>query len=86
MKKYSRKELAKYNGKNGKPAYLAYNGKVYDVSSSFHWKNGIHHVLHEAGADLTKAMNKAPHGSEFLEKFPVVGTLRPFGKSIDSSG
>lgn len=81
MKKYNKKRLAEYNGKNGKPAYLAYKGKVYDVSSSFLWKDGKHQVLHKAGADLTAAMKMAPHGSEFLEKFPVVGTLRVLGKT-----
>jgi predicted heme/steroid binding protein len=75
MKEYNEKELAEYNGKDGKPSYLAYEGKVYDVSSSFLWKDGKHQVLHTAGADLTTAMKMAPHGSEFLKKFPVVGTL-----------
>ena len=79
MKEYTEQELAKYDGKEGRPAYLAYDGKVYDVSSSFLWKDGVHQVLHESGVDLTKALNKAPHGSEFLEKFLVVGTLSARG-------
>ena len=48
MKKYSEKKLAEYDGKNVRPAYLAYNGKVYDVSSSFLWKDGAHQVLYNA--------------------------------------
>lgn len=35
MKKFTREELAQYDGKNGNPAYVAYKGKVYDVSVSF---------------------------------------------------
>ena len=75
MKKFTEKTLAQYNGKNGNPAYVAYKRKVYDVSASFHWKDGTHQVLHRAGMDLTNALEKAPHDGGFLEKFPVVGIL-----------
>ncbi len=34
MRKFTREELKKYDGKNGRPAYIAYKGKVYDVSDS----------------------------------------------------
>jgi len=76
MKEFTEKELALYNGENGKPAYVAYKGKVYDVSTSFLWKDGNHQVLHKAGVDLTTALEHAPHGEEALKKFPVVGILR----------
>ena len=75
MKKFNRKELVKHNGKNGMPAYIAYNGKVYDVSESFLWKNGEHQVFHHAGEDLTEDFKQAPHGIELLERYPVVGIL-----------
>jgi len=76
MKEFTREELALYNGKNGKPTYVAYKGKVYDLSASFLWKDGNHQVLHNAGTDLTLAIEQAPHGVEALERFPVVGILR----------
>ncbi len=76
MKKFTRAKLALYNGENGKPAYVAYQGKVYDVSGSSLWKDGEHQVLHKAGADLTAALEQAPHGAAFLKRFPVVGVLR----------
>lgn len=76
MKEFTREELALYNGENGKPTYVAYKGKVYDLSASFLWKDGNHQVLHNAGTDLTLAMEQAPHGVETLERFPVVGILR----------
>ena len=76
MKEFSKEELARYNGKNGRPAYAAYKGKVYDLSGSFLWNEGSHQVLHNAGVDLTDAMEQAPHGGDILEKFPLVGTLR----------
>lgn len=75
MKEFTKEELALYNGKNGKPAYIAYKGKVYDVSTSFLWKDGNHQVLHEAGIDLTEAMEQAPHREEVLGRFPVIGIL-----------
>ncbi|MBC7345471.1 MAG: cytochrome B5 [Clostridia bacterium] len=75
MRVYSREELARYDGREGRPAYVAYKGKVYDVSSSFLWRDGRHQAVHRAGEDLTEAMGKAPHGEEFLLKFPVVGIL-----------
>lgn len=76
MKEFTKKEVALYNGVNGKPAYVAYKGKVYDVSASFLWKDGNHEVLHNAGVDLTLAMEQAPHSEQVLGRFPVVGILR----------
>lgn len=72
--KFTREELKQYNGID-KPAYVAYKGKVYDVSGSFHWRKGKHQVIHLAGSDLTEALEQAPHGSELLDKFPIVGIL-----------
>jgi predicted heme/steroid binding protein len=42
LKEFTREELAKYNGKEGQPVYVAYDGKVYDVSESKLWKTGAH--------------------------------------------
>jgi len=41
----SKTYLFNYKG-NGNSAYIAYNGKVYEVSGSFLWKNGEHQVTH----------------------------------------
>lgn len=76
MKQFSKEALARYDGKEGRPAYIACNGKVYDVSTSFLWQKGHHQVLHRAGVDLTEALKQAPHGEDLLERFPVVGTLK----------
>jgi len=72
---FTRDELAKYDGKEGRRAYVAYEGRVYDVTGSFLWQHGEHQVLHDAGQDLTQALSEAPHGPEMLERFPVVGLL-----------
>jgi predicted heme/steroid binding protein len=74
IKEYTLKELANYNGKNGK-SYVAYQGLVYDVSNSYLWKDGIHKG-HKAGKDLTEELNKSSHGPEIIMGFPVVGTLK----------
>jgi predicted heme/steroid binding protein len=71
---FTREELKKFDGRDG-ISYVAYKRRVYDVSGSFHWRNGRHHFRHRAGHDLTKALEQAPHGIEMLKKFPVVGRL-----------
>jgi predicted heme/steroid binding protein len=68
-KEYTPKELAEYNGKNGK-IYVAYQDKAYDVSNSDLWKSGIHKG-HTAGKDLTEELNKSPHGPEIIKGFPI---------------
>lgn len=69
-------ELAKYNGKNGKPAYVAVDGIIYDVTGVRVWKNGRHKGQHDAGADLSEQINKkSPHGPRVLKKRPVIGKI-----------
>ncbi|MDD5556886.1 MAG: cytochrome b5 domain-containing protein [bacterium] len=78
MRTFTREELARCNGRDGAPAYVAYRGTVYDVSKAFLWMGGRHQALHEAGMDLTEALDRdAPHGAEFLEPCPRVGRLLP---------
>ncbi|MCW4044192.1 MAG: cytochrome B5 [Candidatus Bathyarchaeota archaeon] len=74
-KKFTLEELAEYDGKNGKPAYVAYKGKVYDVSTSSFWLDGDHFGAHQAGKDLTEELEMAPHGGEVLERTKLVGTV-----------
>jgi len=76
MREFTRIELASFTGIDGKPAYIAYRRKVYDVSNSFLWKNGSHQALHDAGRDLTEELDKAPHGADLLVRVPVIGRLR----------
>jgi predicted heme/steroid binding protein len=74
MRTFTVEELAEFDGRGGKPAYVAYDGLVYDVSDGPTWGNGDH-LGHSAGEDLTDAMGEAPHGDEVLEGMPVVGKL-----------
>lgn len=73
---FTSEELAKYDGKNGEPAYVAVNGVVYDVSDVDKWANGEHFEGLTAGKDLTKEiMEDSPHGLSVLDNLPIVGTL-----------
>lgn len=74
-KVFTREELAKFNGQNGQPAYVAISGVVYDVSNKAAWQGGKHHG-NEAGHDLTDVLyNKSPHGDKVLKDLPVMGKL-----------
>lgn len=74
-RKITPNELAEYNGRGGKPAYIAFEGKVYDVSASVFWTEGDHMGTHQAGRDLTREIELAPHRKEPLEKVKFVGAL-----------
>jgi len=77
MRTFTADELARFDGLNGSPTYVAHDGLVYDVSGSFLWRRGRHQAQHLAGTDLTEALGGAPHGASLLARFPVVGRLTP---------
>lgn len=66
--------LAAFDGEVGRPAFVAYKGNVYDVTGLALWEEGRHMRLHSAGADLTAALAKAPHGTDKIEECRKVGT------------
>lgn len=74
-KKFSSDELSKFDGRNGNPTYIAFKGKVYDVSDSSFWLGGDHLGAHQAGKDLTAEIDLAPHGPENLDRVKLVGEL-----------
>ena len=76
MTEFKPDELADYNGENGKPMYIAYDGKVYDVSESKLWRNGLHMKRHRAGHDLTNDVQAAPHEEDVIQRYPQVGILK----------
>lgn len=76
MKEFDLEELSMFNGKDGKPVYVAVNGKVFDLGESKLWKNGQHMKLHHAGRDLTAEIGVAPHDLDKLDRFPEVGILK----------
>jgi len=74
MQEFTSEELAKYNGRGGQPAYVAFKGVVYNVTESSMWGDGDHEGAHAAGADLTTEHDDAPH-DVYVTDFPQVGTL-----------
>jgi predicted heme/steroid binding protein len=74
-RKFTLEELRKYDGQEGRPAYIVYKGKVYDVTESFLWVNGDHQGQHGAGKDLTEEISLAPHGEETLANVKLIGVL-----------
>ena len=68
-------ELKKCDGQEGRPAWVAYRGKVYDVSGSQRWAGGTHMKRHQVGRDLTSEFAAAPHDESVLQRMPVVGRL-----------
>ncbi len=68
-------ELHSFDGKEGRPAFIAYKGKIYDVTRSKLWKDGSHARKHLAGHDLTDALKTAPHAEDRILVMPEVGKL-----------
>ena len=84
-RRFKAAELKEFDGNDGRLAYSAFMGKVYDVSSSPLWKEGKHVGRHSAGLDLTESMMNAPHGKKVFAKFQIVGELihkEPVGKQL----
>ena len=76
MKEFDAEELKQYNGEDDKPIYVAYKGKVYDVTESKMWRKGMHMKRHQAGQDLSTDIQAAPHEPDLLERYPQIGILK----------
>jgi predicted heme/steroid binding protein len=74
MKIYTKQQLALRNGQDRPEIWIAYQGIIYDVSSSKLWKKGMHYE-HWAGQDLTEELVDAPHSRSVFEKFQAIGQL-----------
>lgn len=61
-------ELMRFNGERGQPAYIAFQGVVYDVTECPQWRTGLHKNLHFAGIDLTGELADAPHAAEVFTR------------------
>lgn len=71
---YSRAQLALRNGQDKPQVWVAYRGKIYDVTDSRLWASGKHYE-HWAGQDLTDELEDAPHTEKVFERFMVIGIL-----------
>jgi predicted heme/steroid binding protein len=75
LPEYTRAFLALRNGQDKPEIWVAYQGKIYDVSRSKLWRAGKHYE-HWAGQDLTDELKDAPHNANVFDKFKVVGILK----------
>lgn len=71
---YTKSQLALRNGQDKPQIWVAFKGRIYDVSSSRLWSAGKHYE-HWAGQDLTEELADAPHTDSVFEKFTIVGTI-----------
>lgn len=68
-------QLSLRNGNDKPEVWIAYKGKIYDVSSSRLWRDGRHYE-HWAGQDLTHELADSPHGERVFERFLPIGKLK----------
>ena len=68
-------QLANYDGKDGKPAYVAVDGTVYDVTNNRAWAAATHFGL-ISGKNYTHEFATCHAGQQsILQTLPVVGRL-----------
>lgn len=74
-KEFTLEELSMYDGKNNRPAYVAINGSVYDVTGVQGFMNGQHFGV-KSGTDATNDFRRCHDNKrEILEALRVVGVL-----------
>ncbi|MDI1234741.1 MAG: cytochrome b5 domain-containing protein [bacterium] len=72
---FTLQQLALRNGQDKPEIWVAFKGKIYDVSDSRLWRGGKHYE-HWAGQDLTLELENAPHTKSVFERFKTVGILK----------
>ena len=72
---FTRSQLALRNGQDRSEIWVAFKGRIYDVTSSRLWNNGKHYE-HWAGQDLTDELKDAPHSEAVFERFTIIGILK----------
>lgn len=71
-------ELAEADGQDGRPCLVAVDGTVYEISGFTLWQDGEHTTSNGqayCGADMTEAIQQAPHGDSKLDLLDEVGPL-----------
>lgn len=71
---FTLEELKTYDGREGRPAYIAVNGVVYDVIDAASWAGATHFGL-RAGEDVSAGFLSCHTNQEILDKLKVVGRI-----------
>jgi predicted heme/steroid binding protein len=77
-KKFTAKELAAFDGQDGRACYVAVKKTVYEIAQGRLWNEGKHATSGgkaECGRDLTAVITQSPHGTSKLKSLDIVGTL-----------
>ena len=74
QKEFTLEDLSQYTGRNGRPAYAAIEGIVYDISNSKALGGETYFGL-IAGQDLTSQFNSCHGIIDILTNAPKVGIL-----------
>lgn len=74
MQQFTKSQLSLRNGRDKEEIWVAFKGRIYDVSRSKLWREGQHYE-HWAGQDLTDEFPDAPHTTYVFDKFEVIGLL-----------
>ena len=61
---YTKSQLALRNGQDKPEIWVAFAGKIFDMTTSKLWKNGKHYE-HWAGQDLTEELAAFPKATEY---------------------
>lgn len=79
QREFTYEELAMYDGSNGRDAYVAVNGIVYDVSLEATWGGGTHFGIY-SGRDASAEFNECHSGREgILRNLPIIGWMKMDG-------
>ncbi len=72
---FTRKDLERFDGREGRPLYIVFKDRVYDLTSSQLWVEGMHMGVHTRDENLADTIKEAPHTEEILERFEQVGHI-----------
>jgi len=70
-------ELRHNTGERGTRKWIAFEGRVYDITDCPRWRGDLHERLHYPGQDLTTEMPEAPHKQDVFTRpcVKLVGVL-----------
>ncbi|MDD2799111.1 MAG: cytochrome b5 domain-containing protein [Bacteroidales bacterium] len=75
LPQYTKSQLALRNGSEMDEIWIAFEGKIYDMTSSVYWKKGSHYG-NFPGQDLTEELSTSPHGRRVFENLTPIGELK----------